>query len=836
MSNNVIQPSFAAGELSPSLDARVDLAKYRVGAARVRNFYVDYRGGVTTRCGTRFVMEAASSLAGNPDQPVRMIEFEFNTEQSYVLVFTDKKMQVIKNGEVVTLDGSPYTLDTPYAAEDLCNLNGRVPLKFFQSADVMTLTHPLYPAANLSRTGDASWTLETIDFTTTQEAPTTVTAVAKVGAGTTHYNYVVTAINSVNGEESLASAVGSVTDAAIMSSNGLESITVAWTAAADAGLYNIYRQVEVPNDTASTGQLFGYIGSSETTSFVDRNGLPNYTIVPPKNTDPFATYGYPGVGSYFAQRKWFGATSAYPQTFFASRVGQFDNMDKSEPSRADDSIVGTIASTQVNAIRHLLPMPSGLITLTSGAAWQISGGQPGAAISPSTVTATQQGFNGSSHVPPLQINQDILYVQDMGATVRDLSYNFYANIYTGTDMSVLAAHLFRERSVIDWGWAEEPNKIIWTIRDDGIMLGFTYLKEQDVYAWHWHDTQGKFIDVCTVNEGRYDAVYVAVRRFIGCGTRVPSYIMRQDTTTDEPSYLRRQDGTDYLRQDIGSSEGGRWAVYIERMDDGAYLGNDELDIRSQVEKAWCVDSGLAWPLVYPDAILQPGAAEGEAVLFTADASVFTSDMVGYIVRGYGGKGTVIAYHSPTEIVVQITRAFSALVPNDTCLMPLPIPSGEWTCTEAVSQVTGLDHLEGMEVVGIADGNVQPAATVVNGTYALQAPADSIFVGLGYTCQLQTMKLDVGDPTIQGKRKLINTVSMRVANARGLWVGTWFDQLTEFKQRDTEPMGDPITLYTGDQRVNVDSGFDVAGQICIEVRDPVPATVLGVIPEIVVGDT
>ena len=46
-------------------------------------------------------------------------------------------------------------------------------------------------------------------------------------------------------------------------------------AAADAGLYNIYRQVEVPNDTASTGQLFGYIGSSETTSFVDRNGLPN---------------------------------------------------------------------------------------------------------------------------------------------------------------------------------------------------------------------------------------------------------------------------------------------------------------------------------------------------------------------------------------------------------------------------------------------------------------------------------------------------------------------------------------------------------------------------------
>jgi len=830
MTNNVIQPSFAAGELSPSLDARVDLAKYKVGAATVRNFYVDYRGGATTRCGTRFIMEAASSLAGNPDLNVRLIEFEFNTQQTYVLVFTDYQMQVITQGEVVTVSGSPYTLTTPWP-------EGILPeLKFFQSADVMTLCHPDYPPYDLARTGDAAWTLTQVTFATEQAAPTNVAAVAKVGAGSTHYNYVITAVSGTNGEESLASSSGSVTDAKIMSSDGTESITVTWDAAEDAGLYNIYRQVEVANDTAAAGQYYGYIGSSKETSFVDRNGLPNMTITPPDHYDPFATYGYPSCGCYFAQRKWFGASRAYPQTFWATKVGSFQNMDKSQPVRADDSIQGTIASVKVNSIRHMLSMPSGLITLTSGAAWQLSGGQPGAAVTPASITATQQGFNGASDVPPLQINEDILFVQDMGGTVRDLAYNFYANIYTGNDMSVLAAHLFRDRQITDWAWAEEPNKIIWCIRDDGILLGFTFLKEQEVYAWTRHDTQGLFLDVCSVNEGRNDAVYLAVKRYIGCGSQTTSYIMREDTETDDPSYLRRQDGGDYLRQDIGNQTGGRWAVYIERMDDGSYLGNNALDIRSDVEKAWCVDCGLAWPLNYPDATLYPGAVSGDAVVFAASASVFTSDMVGYVIRGYGGKGTIISYHGSTEVIVQITRDFSAVVPNDLCGMPMPIPSGQWTCTATTSEVTGLDHLEGMEVTSVADGNVQPIQVVTGGAITLQAAADSIFVGLPYTCQLQTMKVDVGPPTIQGKRKLINSITARVANARGLWMGTDFDQLTEFKQRDLEPMGDPITLFTGDQRMNVHSGYDVDGQVCIEVRDPVPCTVLGVIPEIVVGDT
>ncbi len=827
MTNNVIQPSFAAGELSPTLDARVDIAKYKVGAARVRNFYVDYRGGVTTRPGTRWIMEAASSLAGNPFQNVRMIEFEFNTEQTYVLVFTHMQMQVIKSGAVV---GAPYTLTTPYDEQDLPTL------KFFQSADVMTLTHPSYPPANLSRLADDNWELTTVTFSTSQNAPTSVTAVAAVAGGTTDYNYVVTSVDSETAEESIASAVGSVTNAAIMSSNGNESVTVSWTAAADANLYNVYRQVEVPNGTAAAGQLFGFVGSSTTTSFVDRNSLPNYTITPPLHYDPFTSYGYPSCGSYFAQRKWFAASANYPQSFWATQVGNFDNMDKSIPTRDSDALTGTIASTKVNSIRHALAMPSGLIMLTSGAIWQVSGGQPGAAVTPATVQANQQAFNGASHVPPLQINQDILYVQDMGSTVRDLSYNFYANIYTGTDMSVLAAHLFTGKTIVDWAWAEEPYKIIWTVRNDGVLLGFTYLKEQDIYAWSRHDTQGNFIDVCSVNEGTRDAVYVAVRRFIGCGVQTSSIILRQDTATDDVSYLTRQDGSLYLRQDVGTSEGGRWAVYIERMDDATYPNDAQIGIYADVEQAWCVDSGLAWPLVYPDAALQPGAETGDVVVFETDAAAFTEDMAGYIIRGGGGKAIIISVSSSTKVVAEITRPFSWLIPNDVCRMPQRIPSGQWTCTQPVSRVTGLDHLEGMEVVGMADGNVQPAATVVGGAYDLQAEADAIVVGLRYRPQLQTMRLDVGDPTIQGKRKLINSVTVRVANSRGIWVGDTFDDMIEYKQRDLEEMGEPIALYSGDQRLNINGGFDTEGQVCIEIRDPVPATILGVIPEVVIGDT
>jgi Ubiquitin-activating enzyme E1 FCCH domain len=213
-----------------------------------------------------------------------------------------------------------------------------------------------------------------------------------------------------------------------------------------------------------------------------------------------ATGTYPGAVAYFQQRRVYAATLNNPNTYYMSQPGAYLNMDSSIPVTDSDAIVGTPWAQQINGIQFMIPMPGGLVIGTGSGAWQLTGGN-NAAITPADQDATPQAYNGfSAIVPPLTIVYDILYVQAKGSIIRDLSYNFFVNIYAGTDATVLSSHLFTDFTILQWGWAEEPYKVVWAIRDDGTMLSFTFLKEQDVYAWGRHDTQGLFMGVCVTTE------------------------------------------------------------------------------------------------------------------------------------------------------------------------------------------------------------------------------------------------------------------------------------------------------------------------------------------------
>lgn len=214
-----------------------------------------------------------------------------------------------------------------------------------------------------------------------------------------------------------------------------------------------------------------------------------------------STGTYPGTVAYFQQRRAYANSLNNPNTYWMSKPGLFLNMDSSIPEVDDDAIQGSPWAQQINGIQWMVPMPGGLVIGTGAGAWQLTGGA-NAALTPADQDATPQAYNGfSAIVPPLTIVYDILYVQAKGSVVRDLSYNFFVNIYAGTDITVLSSHLFLNFTLLQWGWAEEPYKIVWAIRNDGTMLSFTYLKEQDVYAWARHDTQGLFSGVCVTTEG-----------------------------------------------------------------------------------------------------------------------------------------------------------------------------------------------------------------------------------------------------------------------------------------------------------------------------------------------
>lgn len=523
---------------------------------------------------------------------------------------------------------------------------------------------------------------------------------------------------------------------------------------------------------------------------------------------------YPSTCAYYQQRRVYAGTTNNPDTYFMSQPGLFNNMDSSIPVSDSDAIIGTPWAQQVNGIQFLVTMPGGLVILTGKGAWQLNGGSS-ASITAANQVATPQAYNGChDHVQPIVVNYDILYVQSKGSIVRDLSYNFFVNIYTGTDLTVLSNHLFSFHQVNQWTWAEEPFKLVWLIRDDGKLLSLTYLKEQDVYAWSRHDTKGQFVSVCSIVEqtpagstttlpALTDAVYFIVKRFIN----------------------------------------NKWVYYSERMNNRVW---------NNVEDAFCIDAGLPYPVSFPNATLYPQAASGNNVPFIASSNVFNLTSVGQVIRVDGGKGTVVSYVNPTKVLVNITDKLTLLTSDDPSNTPAPAIYQNWSMSTPVTSVGGLNHLEGQLVSILADGSVIPQQIVTGGKITLPYAASQIVVGLPYICQAQTTYLDHNEQgqTIQNKRKTIVGVGLRVEQSRGLSIGadqidaatqpdyadqTW-TKMTEIKERSMfVNAGSSVPLYTGDYYQTVTSGWDIKGQVAVQQSYPLPANILSVVTYASVGD-
>lgn len=505
---------------------------------------------------------------------------------------------------------------------------------------------------------------------------------------------------------------------------------------------------------------------------------------------------YPSVAAYFQQRRVYASSLNNPDTYWMSQPGLFSNMDSSIPVTASDSITGTPWAQQVNGIQFLVPMPGGLVVLTGKGAWQVNGGQT-AAITPSNQVATPQAYNGCNGiVQPVTINYDILYVQAKGSIWRDLSYNFFTNIYTGTDLTVLSNHLFTDFQMIQAAWSEEPYKLLWCVRNDGVLLCLTYLKEQEVYSWSRHDTNGLFVGVCSITEPPVDAVYVIVKRYVQ----------------------------------------GAWRYYSERMNNRIW---------DNVEDSFCVDAGLATQGQFPSSVLSPQAATGISVPFLSNLAVFDSGMIGKIIRVDGGKAIVKSFTSSTQLVCDILEPLTSTIPNDPTNRPIPAQPGFWSISNLGTVFSGLNHLEGLTVTILADGSVVPNQVVTNGSVTLPFPASQIVVGLPYTCQVQTMYIDAPTQggTVQNRRKNISAVGVRVENTRGLQVGAdqpdqaaqqnfasppWTN-MNEIKERTQfVPAGQAVPLYTGDYYKAITSGWDVRGQVALQQVYPLPASILAVV--------
>jgi len=824
--------SFSSGEISPEMAGRIDDSKYQQGAATMRNFIAKPQGPAENRPGFFFVKEVKDST-----KQTRLIPFRFNVSQTMVIEIGQEYFRFHTQGATLQYaDGSAWSSSTSYSIGDIAKYNNvnyyaktahsnstppnstnwyalptdmtyEIPspyleaelfdIKFVQSSDVMTLVHSNHEPAELRRYGASNWQFFNIDFTAAISAPTGLSVSAYMPSSASNnsdtnedHTYAVTAIASDGVRESAASGTVSVSNNIFVT--GAKN-TITWNDVVGASRYRVYKE---------QGGLFGFIGEKDhdsssnpsTYSIVDNNIAPDFAITPPRYETIFSgTNNFPNAVSYFEQRRVFAGTNNEPQTIFMTRSGTESDMSFKLPIRDDDRIQFRVAAREANRIKHIVPLTQ-LLFMTEAAEWRVTSVNSDA-ITPTSIAVKPQSYVGANNTQPVVVNNSMVYIASRGGHARELGYNWQSNGFITGDLSIRAAHLFDGFDITDMTLAKAPTPIVWMISTSGKLVGLTYVPEQQVGAWHQHDTDGTFESVTTVAEGSVDAAYCVIKRTIGGATK---------------RYIERMGTRDYTLQ--------RDSFFV---DSGlTYNGTNTNTARTvTITSSGNFTKGSSVTLEFPSSI----------PVFNFGGNGLTTDLNDAIVIVDGTE----TYRCD---ITAIADNHTATVKLDRDL-PSSLQNTAITSYEiAEKTLSGLSHLIGKTVNILADGAVHPTKVVdSNGSITLNRASSVTHVGLPYVCDLQTLPLALQTEAFgQGRVKNLNHAWLRVFESSGIFVGPTSEKLVEAKQRTTEPFGSPPNLKTEDIKIMLTPSWQDYGQIFIRQTDPLPLTVVGVTLEVSVG--
>ena len=516
--------NFTGGEIAPTLSARYDLARYRNCLSCMENMLPGLHGDAARRPGTRFVADLGGYSV--------LIPFSFSAlaSQNFVLVLGDHSLRIASERGLEDI----ASITTPYSPDELLDIS------YAQVGDIVYLAHSNHPlhkvvrrdadsgsgssSGSSSGSGSGSdagssgstgghaayaWQLEAVALNTSLKPPSTPSVTFSGSSGSYTLRYKVSAVDA-KGRESLASPAGqSATGRHPSDWVQGNSASISWPAVADAVEYNIYRE---------EAGYFGFIGVSTGLSFSDQNYEANTSDTPKEDWDPFADGNYPGVVTFHQQRMVLAATPKNPQAFYMSRVGDFENFRKSRPLQNDDPVEYLIASGAIDAVTWAASFGD-LLLGTSGSEYKATGGD-GAAITPGNISITAQSYWGSAGLAPIIIGNSILHVQRHGARVRDLFYSLEKDGYAGNDLSIMAPHLFEGHTILQWAYQQTPGSTIWCLRDDGLLLAFTYMKEHDIWGWSRQVTAGRVLSVAAISGDKGDTIMLVVERSINGQKRI----------------------------------------------------------------------------------------------------------------------------------------------------------------------------------------------------------------------------------------------------------------------------------------------------------------------------
>lgn len=800
---HVLQSSFAAGEISPSMIARTDVSKVAMAAMTLRNRTVLPHGPTECRPGFELIEEAGDSAHRVVIRP-----FVFGVEQEYQLEFGHYYLRFYKDGGVIvktTADTADWAAGTTYAANAYVKASGLIyrciaghtsaaatepgvgaswatvwaqsaiyqiatpwsedevyDLNLTQSADTVWICHPAFRQRVLTRTAHNSWALTPYAFSggpfmSANAADTTLTASAVSGNATLaassaifesgHVGSLWKLTHVVAGQRQNGAITSATATAAVRGKGRWKVVTHGtWTGkldlerSSDGSTWSIYRSYSSANDNniidaEDSDGIYSYrlnmwsftsgtcsydltMASHDWDGIVEVTGFTSTTSVSVAVKGELAATsatkewaegawsdvrGWPACSTFFQNRLWFGSTITQPNYIWGSKTDDYSDFEQSTPTVDDDPLVLPLVTRQVNAIRAMVAL-SEILAFTASSEWRIDAAS-GGVVTPSNVIARTQGYRGASTVDPVMIGNRVVFVQEQGSVVRDLGYKFDEDVYTGSDLTILATHLFRNHGIIDMCYQREPQSVIWCVRDDGVLLGMTYLKEQEVWAWHRHDTDGCFESVSSIAGATRNELWAIVRRTISGNTK----------------------------------------RFIERLSESV-PSQDPVD-----------QTHLDCFLTY---------------------------------RGV-----------------------------------------------ATRTVGGLGHLEGKTVVALADGAVVRNLTVVGGAITLPTEAEVVHVGLPYVCDLELPDVEIAlrDGTCQGRLKKVASVVLRLQDSRSGKIGTSFGgTLDDIPYDNPTTYGAAAPLFSGEKRTIVPGDWDTRGRVVVRQEDPLPLTVLAIIREVSLG--
>ena len=667
-------------------------------------------------------MFAKSRIAHN----ARLIPFEFNVTQTYILEFGDQYFRIHKDGGTVVSSGSPVEVTTPYAHTDLDKL------KFTQSADVMYIVHPDFAPRKITRTSHTAWTIAEVDFLRgpmgeANTTSTTLVASARTGSVTITASadvFVSTDVGRlVQLHEGFAKITGftsatSVTATVQDNAEGRAELTPSYTATtisahegdpSATGLehndryqdtagqfveqgFKVGQKVVVTGFTSSTNNEASAIivrATDDTillapsSDLVDEAAGDSVTIAGKLEASTewalgaFSTAtGFPAAVTFYEQRLVFASTTSQPQTLFFSVGGSFE--DFAAGTDGDDALTYTLGSNQVNIIRYL---QAGRVLLigTSGGEFVVTSSED-APLSPTNAVVKRQATYGSADIQPVQVANVTLFVQRAKRKLRELVFDLNTDSYQAPDMTLLAEHI-TESGIKEMSLQQEPDNVVWCVLENGKFVGMTYRREENVVAWHEHllggafgsDAFGHAESVATIpGDLNEDDTYLVVKRTIGGATkRFIEYFKTFDFG---------EDVEDAFFVDSGATYSGSAATNITGLD---HLEGETVSI-------------LANGAVHPDKVVSSGSITLDYSVTKAHIGLnFTSTLQTMRIDAGGTEGTAQGKTKRIhEVVLRLFRTVGVLVGSSESEMDrIPFRSSAGAMTSATPLFTGDKEIE-----------------------------------------------------------------------------------------------------------------------------------------------